>query len=114
MDKHNSTKDTTAVAEQMQDAVRRGVEQIYGLTKQQLDAWATSSEATLKASFDLQNAVISATRSLLGPTGNFNQAMYNQWADAVSTAQKATLKALDATKRLTKQLTPEKTVAGSR
>ena len=107
MDKQSSEKGSQFTAVQIQDAARKGVEQGYAMSKQVLDVWATSTEATLKASFDLQNAVIDAGRSLMGPAGNPNQAMYQQWADSVRMAQKATLDALEATKKLTKQFEPK-------
>jgi hypothetical protein len=59
-------------------------------------------------SFDLQNAVITAGRSLIGPGDNPNQTLYKQWADAVQMAQQTTLDALEATRRLTRQIAPEK------
>src|SRR6476660_8177548 len=107
MDTQNSGRDGQAVMEQMRDATRRGVEQSYVLSKQVLDAWATSTEATLKASFDLQNAAISVGRSLMGPVDNPNQGLYKQWTDAVLLAQQATLDALNATRRLTGQFEPK-------
>ena len=95
------------MSERAREATRQGVEQSYTISRQVLDAWTTSTEATLKASFDLQNAAIAAGRSLLGPADNYNQALYKQWADTVGLAQKATLDALNATKRLTNQFEPK-------
>ena len=95
------------VTEQVQEAARKGVEQSYTLSKQILDAWVASSEATLKASFDLQNTAIATGRSLLGPADNYSQAIYKQWADTIGLAQKATLDALEATKKLSSQFGPK-------
>jgi hypothetical protein len=114
MEKRESKESAQSVTEQVQpgfpfrEATRQGVEQASALSKQLLDTWATSMEATLKMSFDLQNAVINAGRSLIGPEGTTNQALYYQWADAVQVAQQTTLNALDATRRLSGQLSPEK------
>ena len=107
MDKQNSGWNGQAVSEQMREATCRGVEQSYALSKQILDAWATGAEATLKASFDLQNAAIAAGRTLMGPADSPNQALYTQWNDAVRLAQQATLDALNATRRLTGQFEPK-------
>src|SRR5436853_4507332 len=101
MDKQNPNQATESMGEQMREGTRKGAEMGYNLSKQILDAWASTTEATLKASFDLQNAAIDSGRSLIGPEGNSNQALYQQWANSVRMAQQATLDALDATKRLT-------------
>jgi hypothetical protein len=108
MEKRDVSEGAESVAGQVQEAARRGVQQTAGLSKQVIDLWANSTEGALKAAFDLQNAVINAGRSLTGPEGTPNQALYKQWADSVHTAQQATLNALDATKRLTRQLAPDK------
>jgi hypothetical protein len=106
MDSRNPTQNGRPVAEQLQEAARQGVEQSYALSKQVLDAWTTSTEAALKASFDLQNAAIEAGQAIIGPAGSPNQALYRQWTDTVRLAQQATLDALDATRRLTKYFAP--------
>jgi hypothetical protein len=95
------------MAERMREATRQGIEQSYTLNKKMLDAWTTSTEATLKASFDLQNAAIAAGKSLMEPADNYYVALYNQWADTVRVAQKATSDALNATRRLTEQFGPK-------
>src|SRR3954469_15775727 len=106
MEKNNPNQNTQtmdSIIAQTREVTRQGVEQSYAVSKQLLDVWTTGIEATLKASFELQKSVINTGRSLMEPADSFNQALYKQWTDAVHTAQQATLDALDATKRLTKQ-----------
>jgi len=86
------------------DATRLGAEQGLRINRQMIDAWATNTEATLKATFELQNAAIAAGRTVLEATGTGNMAYMEQWADVVRRAQQATLDAWQVNKQAAKKL----------
>jgi urease accessory protein UreF len=64
-----------------------------------LDAWMASTEATLKATFELQNSAIQAGRSFMETGLTSNQTAYNQWVEAIQQAQKAAMEAWHVTRR---------------
>jgi hypothetical protein len=69
------------------------------MNRQLLEAWMASTEATLKATFELQNSAIQAGRSFLETGYTGNQAAYNQWVEAIQQAQKAAMEAWHVTRR---------------
>jgi len=89
-------------AEQATTAARQAAEHNMNMSRQMAELWTASVEANLKAAFELQNAAITASRSLITATGG-NQTIFQQWTDMVQQAQKATLEAWQAGKRLGEQ-----------
>lgn len=81
---------------------RQTAEYNMNMSRQMAELWTASVEANLKAAFELQNAAIAASRSLITATGG-NQTVIQQWTDMVQQAQKATLEAWQAGKRLGEQ-----------
>lgn len=86
---------------------RQTAEYNMNMSRQMAELWTASVEANLKAAFELQNAAIAASRSLITATGG-NQTIIQQWTDMVQQAQKATLEAWQAGKRLGEQFQSSK------
>jgi hypothetical protein len=76
----------------------------YTFTRQMVEAWEMSTEATLKASFDLQNAMIAAGQKLIETPSGGNFKFVQQWADMVHQAQKSTLEAWAASKEAAEKM----------
>jgi hypothetical protein len=74
------------------------------ITRQVVDAWEMSTEATLKATFELQNAMITAGQKLIETPANGNVKFMQQWADVVHQAQKATLDAWEISKQAAEKM----------
>jgi hypothetical protein len=67
------------------------------------EVWANGVDATLKATFDVENAALEAGISVLEATGSADQALLRQWAEAARQAQAAALEAFRANLRATQQ-----------
>ncbi len=108
MPQETTTPDDKPVIDQVRDVIREGTEETWAMNRQVLKAWVAGTEATLKASIDLQNAAIASGRSLLeAATTGTNRTLFDQWAKTVLMAQKATLEALDVSKRIGEQFSPK-------
>jgi hypothetical protein len=59
-------------------------------------AWATGTEGTLQAMFDVQNAVVQAELSVLDAVADGYRAAGRQWADAALQVQQAVLDSVEA------------------
>jgi hypothetical protein len=68
------------------------------------EAWASGVEATLKATFDAENAALAAGMSVLQATSAADQAAFQQWAEAARPAQDAALEAFRTNLRATQQM----------
>ena len=68
------------------------------------DAWSAGAEATLKASFELQNASLSAGSALLEAATTSQRAVIQRWDTAAHGAQQAALEAFLAHVRATSRL----------
>ena len=67
------------------------------------DAWAAGAEATLKASFEVQNAGLAAGLALLDATSTSQRAAFQEWNVAAQRAQAAALEAFQAQVRATER-----------
>jgi hypothetical protein len=74
------------------------------ITRQVIDAWEMSTEATLKATFELQNAMITAGQKLIETPSNGNLKFIQQWADVVHQAQKSTFDAWEISKQAAEKM----------
>jgi hypothetical protein len=68
------------------------------------EAWASGVEATLKATFDAENAALAAGLSVLEATSAADRAAMQQWADAARQAQDAAMEAFRTNLRATQQM----------
>jgi hypothetical protein len=68
------------------------------------EAWASGVEATLKATFDAENAALAAGMSVLEATSGADRAAMQQWADAARQAQDAAMEAFRTNMRATRQM----------
>ena len=76
----------------------------YTFTRQMVEAWEMSTEATLKATFDLQNAMIAAGQKLIETPSGGNFKFVQQWADMVHQAQKSTFDAWEISKQAAEKM----------
>ncbi len=81
-------------------ATRQTTEQGLQVSRQVFDAWATGAEATLRATFEMQNATLAAGRSVAGA----NQTALEQLETAIRQAQVAMLQAFQANVRQAREL----------
>ena len=93
--RHFMQEATTITRETMDSNLRTG--------RQFAEIWTASVEANMKAAFELQNAAIAASRSLIEATGTHPPTFFQQWTDMVHQAQQATLDAWKAGKRVSEQ-----------
>jgi len=91
-----ATEAARQLAETTVEAVRVGLPQSGQVSRQVLDVWAAGTEATLKATFELQNAAIATGRALFGGAEHGELEAIRQMADVVQQAQRATLDAWQA------------------
>jgi hypothetical protein len=68
------------------------------------EAWASGVEATLKATFDAENAALAAGMSMLEATNAADHTAMQQWADAARQAQDAAMEAFRTNLRATQQM----------
>ena len=83
-----------------EDAVRRSAD----ASRKIFEAWASGVEATLKATFDAENAALAAGMSMLEATSAADRAAMQQWADAARQAQDAAMEAFRTNLRATQQM----------
>jgi hypothetical protein len=60
------------------------------------DSWVTGAEATLKASFELQNASLAAGLAVLDAASASQRSVYQEWDGSARRAQTAALDAFHA------------------
>ena len=101
---YNTAETARRFTENAAEVARFSAGQGAKINRQVMDAWAASTDATLQATFELQNAAIAAGRTVLEATGNGNLALFQQWADVVRQAQQATLDAWQASKEATEKM----------
>jgi hypothetical protein len=69
------------------------------------DAWASGTEAALKASFEVHNASLAAGLAMLDATSASQRAAMQEWSTAAQRAQTAALEAFQAQLRAVKRAT---------
>lgn len=114
-----ATQTTEKPVQETMDATRHYVQEATNITRHNMehnmnmgrrmaDLWVATVEANLKAAFELQNAAMTAGRTLMGTTGYDNHTYYDQWTDMVRQAQRATMDAWNYGKRLSENFEPPK------
>jgi hypothetical protein len=68
------------------------------------DAWVSGVEATLKATFDAENAALDAGLAVLDAAASTDRAGLEEWAKVARQAQDAALEAFRANLRATRQM----------
>ncbi len=100
---HDGVEATHHFVQEATTVARQATERNLHTTQQLAEIWTTSVEANMKAAFELQNAAIAASRSLMEVTGGVPPTFFQQWTDMVHQAQQATLDAWKAGKRVSEQ-----------
>jgi hypothetical protein len=100
---HDTVEATRHFVQEATTIARQTTEHNMQMSQQLAEIWTTSVEANMKAAFDLQNAAIAASRSLMEATGSQSPTFFQQWTDMVHQAQQATLDAWKAGKRVGEQ-----------
>jgi hypothetical protein len=100
---HDTVEATRHFVQEAATITRQATENNIQMTQQLAEIWTTSVEANMKAAFELQNAAIAASRSLMEATGSHPPTFFQQWTDMVHQAQQATLDAWKAGKRVGEQ-----------
>jgi hypothetical protein len=75
---------------------RAATEDATDISRKLFDAWVAGAEAALQASFELQNASLNASMSLLEATAATERTALQQWDAAAHKAQQAALEAFRA------------------
>jgi hypothetical protein len=83
---------------------RAAAEGTADLSRKLFDAWVEGAEAALRASFELQNASLSAGLSLLEATAATERTALQQWDAAAHQAQQAALEAFRAQVRAARRV----------
>ena len=65
--------------------------------RQVFEAWASGTESVLRATFEAQNAALSAGLSVVASTTDVSRAALDEWAELGRQAQQAVLDAFRAT-----------------
>jgi hypothetical protein len=100
---HDGVEVTRQFVQEATTIARQTTERNIQMGQQLAEIWTTSVEANMKAAFELQNAAIAASRSLMEATGTHPPTFFQQWTDMVHQAQQATLDAWKAGKRVGEQ-----------
>ena len=87
------TIDGTRAAVQV---TRDYLDQSAEIGRKLFDTWASGTETSLQAAFELQNTALAAGLSLLEANNSGSRAMAQQWSDAAHQAQQAALAAWQA------------------
>jgi hypothetical protein len=83
-----------------QDAFRRFVDDSTALGRSVFAAWSAASQASLQASFELQNASLQASRALMDSGVKASNALLDQATDSVRKGQEATTRIVTASLNL--------------
>ncbi len=83
---------TLEVAKVAQDAARRYMDESASIGRTFVAAWGATVQAGLRTAFDLQNAVIQASRTILDASAQANRNWFDQGADSMRKSQDATAK----------------------
>ncbi len=86
------------------EATRGFLDDSTEVSRKLFDAWVAGAEATLKGTFELQNASLSAGVALLEAGSNSQKAVLQQWNTAAKEAQHAALEAFRAQVRASSRL----------
>jgi hypothetical protein len=79
-----------------QDAARRYMDESAAIGRTYFVNWAASAQAGLRMAFDVQNAMIQATRTMVDATAQANRSWMDQTAESVRKGQEATAKIVAA------------------
>lgn len=85
----SSTVEATKLA---QEAARRYVDETTAIGRTYFNSWAAATHAGLRLAFDVQNAMIQASRMMMDATTQANRTWLDQTADTVRKGQEATAK----------------------
>lgn len=75
-----------------QDAARRYMDESAAIGRTYFAAWDAAAQASMRTAFDLQNAMIQASRSVLDATCQASRSWFDQAAESVRKSQEATIK----------------------
>ncbi len=93
------------------ETVSRAMGSASDISRQVFNAWASGTEATLRATFDAQKAALDASVSVAGTAVESEREALKQIAEAANRAQEAALEAFRASVRAVEQATGGKTPA---
>lgn len=79
-----------------QDAARRLMDESATIGRTYFSNWAVAAQASMRIAFDVQNAMIQASRSMMEATAQANRSWFDQGADSVRKGQDATTKMVAA------------------
>lgn len=89
----SSTIEATKLA---QDAARRYMDESATIGRTFFANWAASAQAGMRMAFDVQNAMVQASRTMAEATTQANRTWMDQAADSVRKSQEATAKLVAA------------------
>lgn len=89
----NTTIEATKLA---QDAARRYMDESAAIGRTYFSNWAAATQASMRIAFDVQNAMIQASRSIMDAATQANRNWFDQGADAVRKGQDAMGKTVTA------------------
>jgi hypothetical protein len=97
---HRSVEGARATVE-----IMRGLfDESTDISRRLFDIWVRSGEATLQATFDIQNATFATSLALFESVTSTQSALLKQWQSAAHDAQQASLDAVRAQVRATSRL----------
>ena len=99
-----SSRRTAEGARAAVEATRDLMDDATKVSRRLFDAWVTGAEATLKATFELQNASLSAGAGFVEASSKSQLTTLKQWETAAREAQQAALQAFGAQVRATSRL----------
>ena len=85
------------------------IESASGISRKVFSAWASGTEATLRATLEAQKAALDASVSVAGTAAESERDALKQVADAAQRAQEAALEAFRASVRAVEELSERKT-----
>lgn len=91
--KENGAVEAVKVA---QDAARRYMDESAAIGRTYFNAWAASAQASMRTAFDLQIAMLQASRGVVDAAAKANRDWLDQAADSVKKSQEAAAKLASA------------------
>jgi hypothetical protein len=96
----------------VEHGTREALEQARVLQRELAERWRASTEATLRATFDIQNAAIQSGLSLVETGATAQREALERWAEATRRAQEQVLAAWQAAAQASEEVSERREDAG--
>jgi hypothetical protein len=93
----DAVRDNRPASERRSPASPEAADETGDASRRVFEAWVAGTEATLRATFDAQNAALAAGLAIVDATVESQRGLVEEWRRAAEQAQQAALEAFRAT-----------------